>query len=63
MFTLDELRIGGRYNSFFWDDLNPNATISNGLANCTTLAYGDCLIDGWQPVSRKIGRASCRERV
>ena len=52
MFTLDELRIGGRYNSFFWGDLNPNATIANGLANCTTLCYGDCLIDGWQPVSK-----------
>lgn len=52
MFTLDELRYGGKYHSFFWGDLNPNATISNGLANCTTLTWGDCAIDGWQPVDR-----------
>ena len=52
MFTLDEIKYGGKYHPFFWEDMNPNATISNGLANCTTLAYGDCLIDGWQPVSK-----------
>ena len=52
MFTLDEIKYGGKYHAFFWGDLNPNATIPNGLANCTTFTYGDCLRDGWQPVSR-----------
>lgn len=51
-YTLNDLKYGGKYHTFFWGDLNPNATISNGLANCTTLTYGDCLVDGWQPVSR-----------
>lgn len=54
-YTLEDLKYGGRYHSFFWGDLNPNATISNALANCTTLAYGDCMVDGWQPVSRIVG--------
>ena len=52
MFTIDDLKYGGRLHPFFWGDLNPNATISNGLANCTTLTYGDCLNDGWSPVTR-----------
>ena len=51
-YTIDEIKFGGRYHPFFWGDMNPNATISNGIANCTTFTYGDCLVDGWTPVSR-----------
>lgn len=51
-YSLNDLKYGGKCHAFFWGDLNPNATISNGLANCTTLAYGDCMLDGWQPVSK-----------
>jgi len=51
-YTIDEIKFGGKYHPFFWGDLNPNATISNGIANCTTFTYGDCLRDGWEVVSR-----------
>ena len=51
-YTIDELRYGGKYHPFFWGDLNPCADIPTGLANCTTFTYGDCLTDGWQPVTR-----------
>ena len=51
-YTIEDLKYGGKYHAFFWGDLNPNATVQNGLGNCTTMAYGDCLVDGWQPVSR-----------
>ena len=51
-YNLNDLKYGGKYHAFFWGDLNPNATIPNGLANCTTFTYGDCMRDGWQPVSR-----------
>ena len=37
----------GYPNQFYWNILvNPNATISNGLANCTTFAYGCIKEDG-----------------
>ncbi len=51
-YTIDELKFGGKYHPFFWGDLNPCADIPTGLANCTTFTYGDCLVDGWQPVTR-----------
>lgn len=40
-------------NKFYWDrSENPNATISNGLANCTTFVYGAIKEDGHRvPVS------------
>lgn len=49
--SIQSIRYGGEYSAFFWSELNPNATIENGLANCTTFVYGDCLIDGFKPVS------------
>ena len=51
-YTIDEIKFGGKYHPFFWGDLNPCADIPNGLANCTTFTYGDCLRDGWAPVTR-----------
>lgn len=34
-------------NKYYWDkNINPNATISNGLADCTTLVYGAILQAG-----------------
>ena len=43
----------GYPNQFYWNVLvNPNATISNGLANCTTFVYGAIKEDGHNaPVS------------
>ena len=47
-YSLDDLKYGGKYHPFFWEGVS----ISNGLANCTVMTYGDCMVDGWQPVSR-----------
>lgn len=50
--NINDVRYGGKYHQYFWNkDKNPNATIENGLANCTTLVYGLCLIDGLKPVN------------
>ena len=38
-YSLNDFVYGGKYHQFVWDVINnPNATIQNGLANCTTLA-------------------------
>lgn len=49
----------GIFDNFFWNkELNPNATVPNGLANCTTMAYGLTImeaigdVDAFRPVSR-----------
>lgn len=40
-FTVEDFKYRGKYNNWFWDTkYNPNATIENGLANCTTMAIG-----------------------
>lgn len=47
-------------NKFYWDYMvNPNATIENGLANCTTFVYGAIKEDGHlPPVSSIVGANS-----
>jgi len=46
-------------NQFYWKYLvNPNATITNGLANCTTFAYGCIKEDGHLPPVSTIVNAS-----
>lgn len=38
-YNLEDFKYGGKYHEWVWDVINnPNATIQNGLANCTTLA-------------------------
>ena len=38
-YSLNDFVYGGKYHQYVWDVIyNPNATIQNGLANCTTLA-------------------------
>lgn len=39
------LEYGGKYNHFFWTGLNPLATVTNCLPNCTTFVLGDLLAD------------------
>ena len=53
-FNISDLTITGTYSPCFWDkSLNPNATITDGLANCTTLTYGlTILYNRPLPVSR-----------
>ena len=44
--SINGLEYGGKYNKYFWDvNVNPLATISNCLANCTTFVIGDVLSD------------------
>jgi hypothetical protein len=39
--NIDDLRYGAKYHDYFWNtEYNPNATVRNGLANCTTLVVG-----------------------
>lgn len=49
-YSLNDLKYGGKYHPFFWEGVS----ISNGMANCTIMTYGDCMVDGWQPVSRVV---------
>lgn len=57
--SIGKIKYGGEYHRFFWDkNYNPNATISNALANCTTCAYGDCLLDGFKVVSRIVSASN-----
>ena len=38
----------GSWSQYYWNpNYNPNATIPNCLANCTTLCYGRALENGW----------------
>lgn len=57
--TPEDFVYNGIYHNYFWNkQYNPNATVDNGLANCTTMAYGLCLmeaigsIESARPVSR-----------
>lgn len=50
--TRNGIEYGGAYSSYYWSSLNPGATYSNCLANCTTLAYGRVIEEGCRaPVS------------
>lgn len=53
-FKIDTVKYGGKYSKYFWDlTVNPNATLANCLANCTTAVYGMCLACGLgAPVTR-----------
>ena len=43
-YSLNDLSYSGKYSRYFWDkNYNPNADITNGLANCTTFVFGDCI--------------------
>lgn len=53
------LQWNGSAHDFYWNPMvNPNATIQNGLANCTTLCYGMIKEDGHLPPVKKIVNAS-----
>ena len=47
------LEYGGKYHKYFWDpSVNPEATIRDGLADCTCFVLGDVAYDGLpRPVS------------
>lgn len=46
-YTIKDLVYGGKYHFAFWDPkYNSNATITNGLGNCTTAVIGFCLAEG-----------------
>ena len=51
-------------SKYYWDiNINPNATISNCLPNCTTLVYGAVLQSGHLPLVRYIKNAGCFDEV
>lgn len=57
--TADGMWYGGKDAAFYWDkNINANATISNGLANCTTAAYGMVKELGHPALISKISGAS-----
>lgn len=46
-----DVAYGGTYHDFFWNiNVNPNARVSDCLADCTTAVFGLCKIDGYTPV-------------
>lgn len=55
----DGLWYNGSAHDFYWNSMvNPNATIVNGLANCTTLAYGMIIEDGRKRPVKEIVNAN-----
>lgn len=54
--SIKGLEYGGKYNKYFWDvSINPLATVSNCLPNCTCFVAGDILNDGLPlPVSKLV---------
>ena len=55
-YTLDDVKYNGSLHNSLWNiQYNPNADITNCLANCTTLTYGLCDI---KPVSRIVGASN-----
>ena len=46
-YTINELVYGGKYHDAFWNPkYNALATITNGLADCTTFVIGACVVEG-----------------
>ena len=62
-YQLKDFTYDGKYKTYCWNiNYNPNATVQNGLANCTTMAYAFSLILNLPvPVSR-IANASAWDR-
>lgn len=59
-YKIEDFVYDGKYHAWFWDPYyNANATITNALANCTTLAYGLSYVNGLpQPVSRIVSASN-----
>ena len=46
-------------NKYYWDiNLNPYASVTNGLADCTTFAYGAIIEDGHRPCVSRVCNAN-----
>lgn len=63
-YSVEDFAFGGEYKDYCWDlKYNPNATIENGLANCTTLAIAfSYILHNPYPVTR-IGSANNWHRL
>lgn len=58
-YNIQDFVYGGKYHDEFWNDqFNPNARISDCLADCTTLVYGLCLVENNPVPVTKIVSAS-----
>lgn len=63
-YNINNFRYGGQFHDFFWNpSYNANATIENGLANCTTLAIGLCYLQGLPLTVSRIGNANVWDRL
>jgi len=52
-YKIDDLVYGAKYHDSFWSTKNIFVSISNCLANCTCMVYGDCLAtDTPVPIAR-----------
>lgn len=64
MANINDFAYEGKYKRFVWDiSYNPNATIENGMANCTTLAYAYAYINHKPLPVKKIVSAGNWNRV
>ena len=64
-YNINDFRIDGKFSDWFWNtQYNPNATIGNGLANCTTMAVGFTYINNLPyPVSSIPNASSFHTRL
>ena len=64
-YTINELVYGGKYHDAFWNpQYNALATITNGLADCTTFVIGACIVEGNpKPVSWISGASTWDENL
>ena len=64
-YDVSDFIYNGRFHSYFWDyNYNPNATVANGLANCTTLVIGFSYINNLPyPVSSIPNASSFHTRL
>lgn len=63
-YNVTDFVYGGRFHDFCWDvKYNPNATVENGLANCTTMAVAFSYINKLPYPVSKIVSASGWDKV
>lgn len=63
-FNIEDFSFGGRFHDYCWNpSYNPNATIENGLANCTTMSFAFSLILHFPTPVKRIVSAGNWHRV
>lgn len=63
-YSIEDFAFNGKYHNYCWNySYNPNATIENGLANCTTMAIAFSYIHNLPYPVTRIGSASVWHRL